>query len=152
MNVIGLAGRLPKSGSLWLAVVLVIFYAISSPAALAQATEMQTAEQYFSELQEALELTDEQVEKIEPIITEGRERQESILASYGIDLDSDEKPANLRRRTAMKMRGELKETREVMMEALSAVLTDEQLATYTEIQKDRAEEQRNAIRERIRGG
>lgn len=151
MKETGLAGRLPMSGSLWLAVALVIIYAMSSPAVWAQATEMHSAEQHVSELREALELTDEQVEKITPIISEGRERQKSILASYGIDLESDEKPENLGRRTAMKMRGELKDARKEMMESLSAVMTAEQLATYTEMQEERAEEQRNAIRDRIRG-
>lgn len=149
---IRLTDRLPMSRPLWLTALVVFLYALTSSAALAQATEMQTAEEFLAELQETLELSDAQSEEIKPIIIKGRESQKNILASYGIDLESDGRPEKLKRRTAMKMRGELKDARKAMMKELSAVLTDEQLETYTEMQEERAEEQRNAIRERIRGG
>ena len=96
-----------------------------------------------------LNLTDAQLERMAPALEESMATQQSILASYGIDLEDSRGPSTgLRPRDAMALRRDLQAVREETLEILGGILTEEQLEEFRQIQEERSTE----MRERIRGG
>jgi hypothetical protein len=96
-----------------------------------------------------LNLTDAQLELMAPALEESMATQQSILASYGIDLEDSRGPSTgLRPREAMALRRDLQSVREETLEILGGILTEEQLEEFRQIQEERSSE----MRERIRGG
>lgn len=117
--------------------------------AAAQTTDAQSSAAMATEMQEKLGLTDEQVQEMQPILETSRQQQSDILASYGIDFESDTKP-QLSRRQAMSVRKEMKAVRKAMLEQLESVLTEEQLDAFADMQEAQADERRAQLRERLR--
>lgn len=107
-------------------------------------------EEFRQRLEEArtrLDLTDEQAEQVGPILREGHEARQEVLREYGIHTGGRSGGANrLGFRQLRRLQRELNAVREQTLEDLDAVLTDEQLEAYKEIQ----EENRQAIREGLR--
>lgn len=93
-----------------------------------------------------LELTDEQVEAIRPILEGSFERRAAVLDEYGIELGGREKGARLGLRERRALRSDLKDEHKETIEALSEVLTDDQLAAYEAM----AEERRDKLKLRMR--
>ena len=106
-------------------------------------------EEMFAETKDRLDLSDEQVKKIEPILQSSYESQQAVLQKYGIDIESGEPPAHkLGFRKARAMGQELQTVRASTAEALEDILTKEQMREYETMQDER----RNKMRERIRAG
>ena len=139
----------PSSQRNWRAFVVALMLALFSPLACAQTIDPQDPEQYFAELQERLELTDEQIAELRPIVESSRQRQRDVLASYGFDMESDEAP-RIGRRDAMAIRKEMKSVRADLLRQVESVLTKTQYEAFAEMQEHQAEERRAAMRARFR--
>ena len=106
-------------------------------------------EEMIAETKARLDLTDEQAERVAPVLQSGFESQRSVLKKYGIDIESGEPPAQkLGFRKARAMGQELQTVRASTAEALEDILTKEQMREYETMQDER----RNKMRERIRAG
>lgn len=105
------------------------------------------AEERLEQVIENLELTDEQVEALRPIFQSSFELQAAVLERYGIDLSDGEQGGKLSRRERRKLRGDLKDQREMTEDAIAEVLTDEQFDAY----KEMVEERHDEMRERLKG-
>ena len=123
-----------------------------APAAAATAgqeeEQAEALQQRLEETRARLNLTDEQVDQVRPILRAGFEAMLEVFEEHGID------PANpsgsgrrLRLRQLRRLQQDLNALGERTLEELGAVLNDEQIEGYKEIQK----ENREAIRERLRG-
>ncbi len=116
--------------------------------AAAQEIDRAAIEERIDEIVERLELSDEQIEQISPILQDSMERQRAILESYGVDPanrgEGGQRPGM---RKARAMRKEMSEVREDSRGAMAEFLSDEQMDELQLIQ----EERRDALREKIRG-
>lgn len=111
----------------------------------AQAGQFQ---QHMEEARERLQLSDEQVQQMAPVMARSLESQQRILSSYGIDLESRSGPAQkLGPRQAMAMRDELTAVRADTVGALEGILTREQLDEFKRMQEERQAEIRARMRE-----
>ena len=116
--------------------------------AAAQDIDRTAVEERIDELVERLDLSDEQIEQISPILQDSMERQRAILESYGVDpAKRGEGGQRLGMRKARAMRKEMSEVRETSRGAMAEFLSDEQMDELQLIQ----EERRDALREKIRG-
>ncbi len=97
-----------------------------------------------------LQLTDEQVEQITPVMENHLEQTQIILSKYGIDLDNrgqgERKKLGLSK--ARQLGKELKTLRAKTTDELSQYLTDKQMATWQEIQQERRQQIRDRIKNR----
>ena len=113
----------------------------------ARTEQLEELRQRLEEARTRLDLTDEQVEQVRPILRAGSEALLGVLQEHGIDLRDRSGGANrLRFRQLRRLQRDLEAVREQTLEDLDEVLTDEQLEIYKEIQ----EENRQAMRERLR--
>ena len=112
-----------------------------------RAERLEAFQQRLEEARTRLDLTDEQVEQVRPILRTGFEALLDVLQEHGIDLQAGSGGAGrlgfLRLRRVQR---DLNAAREQTLEDLDDVLTDEQIETYREIQ----EENRQAMRARLR--
>ena len=97
---------------------------------------------------ERLALTDEQVERIEPVLRKSLEAQGELLAQRGFSRDGQQRRGgdrpNLREmRTLVR---EMDAIRETALEELGEVLDEKQLREYAEIQEERKAELRRRMR------
>ena len=112
-----------------------------------QAEPLEELRQRLEEARTRRNLTDEQVKQIRPILQARFKVMLSVLQEHGIDLQDRSGSANrLRFRQLRRLQRDLNAVREQVLEDLDGVLTDEQLEIYKEIQ----EENRQAMRERLR--
>ena len=107
-------------------------------------------EERLAETKARLDLTDEQIEQITPILEAGFDAQMAVLDKHGIDLQdrTDGEHERIGFRAMRALRGDLQEVRADTLEQLGDVLTDEQMAEYKKIQEERRAELRERIRER----
>lgn len=113
----------------------------------ARTEQLEELRQRLEEARTRLDLTDEQVEQVRPILRAGSEAILGVLQEHGIDLRDRSGGANrLGFRQLRRLQRDLNAVREQTLEELDAVLTDEQLEIYEEMQ----EENRQAMRERLR--
>lgn len=121
---------------------------MSSPLCHANDTRAAQLEQYLLEAKDRLQLTDDQVESVVPVLGESIDKQRDLLAQYGVDPDSS---GNTSRRIGLRdgraMKKELDEARSATLESVRDLLTTEQLEEFIHMQNER----RDAIRSRIRG-
>lgn len=107
------------------------------------------ADQSVQEIKTRLELTEHQVEQMTPIIERSIESRRKILSSYGIDLESGQRPEErLGFREARAMRQELSAASADTRDELKDILSEEQMAEFESMQ----EEKRAAFRDRLREG
>lgn len=112
-----------------------------------RAERLEVFQQRLEEARTRLDLTDEQVEQVRPIIRTEFEALLDVLQEYGIDLqDRSGGAGRLGFLRLRRLQRDVSAVREQTLEDLDGVLTDEQLETYKEIQ----EENRQAMRERLR--
>ena len=112
----------------------------------ARTEQLEALRQRLEEARIRLDLTDEQVEQVRPILRAGSEALAGVLQQHGIDLRDRSGGANrLRFRQLRRLQRDLNAVREQTLEDLEEVLADEQLEAYKEIQ----EENRRAMRERL---
>ena len=101
-------------------------------------------EQQIADIKERLALTDSQSEQIKPIIENSLATRREILKKYGIDPASGDRQ-NFKKLSfgdKRKLRGELKDAKIATDKKLEAILSDEQMDEYEEIQKERKEKLR----------
>ena len=113
----------------------------------AQTEQSEELRRRLEEARTRLDLTDEQVERVNPILRAGFEALQGVLQEHGVDLRDGAGGLNgLGFRQLRRLQRDLNAAREQTLEDLDAVLTDEQLETYQEMQ----EENQQAMRERLR--
>ena len=104
-------------------------------------------EERLAEAKDRLDLSDEQLEQVKPIMQAAAEAQRSILARYDIDLETQGGPGNrLGMRDARKLRSELSKVRVDTLEKLDGILTNEQLDEFKKLQEERRQEMKKRIR------
>lgn len=104
-------------------------------------------EDMFAETKARLDLTDEQVEQVTPILQSSFESRRAILLEYGIDIESRKPPAQkLGFRKARTLGKELDNVRASTLRELDSILTEEQMSEYVAMQNER----KNKMRERLR--
>ena len=107
------------------------------------------AEQRIEEAKLRLNLSDEQLEQLTPVLEQSVDAQRTIMASYGIDLDDLNDPGapkqRLGFRQAREMRGEMEAVRANTFGQLEGILTDEQLDEFRRMQEERRAEMRKRI-------
>lgn len=100
-----------------------------------------------AEMHERLALTDEQSEQIKPILIEHLERTSIVLQGFGINLKTGERPEKrLGFRQARQLKSELDVVSDDTSQALSTILSPEQMEEYEEIAEERREERRSRIK------
>lgn len=113
-----------------------------------ESVQTQLAEE-AAELKERLNLTEDQIEQMRPVLENSVERRLAILEKYDIDLenrDPDKKKPGYR--TLRKMRKDMNKSREQTNKELSNILSDEQLKEYKKIQDERKDKMRAKLKER----
>jgi hypothetical protein len=104
-------------------------------------------EQKIAQTKTRLELTEEQVQQITPILKASMESQKEILERYGIDVESRSRPeGKLGFRKARKLGKEMDAVRSETLNALSDYLDEQQITEFKKIQDER----KQATRERIK--
>ena len=104
-------------------------------------------EEFIAETKARLDLTDEQAEKITPILQSNFESRRAVLLKYGIDIESRKPPAQkLGFRKARTLGKEINKVRASTEKALEDILTKEQMSEYKTMQNER----KNKMRERLR--
>lgn len=123
----------------------------------ASAQEMDRAEKLeklrerLTETRARLNLTDDQIEQIRPILRAGMEAQIKVLEKHGIDIrDRSGERAQLGFRQLRRLGRDLDKVRERTVADLADVLTDAQIVEYKEIQKEHKTALRKRLRERGR--
>ena len=106
------------------------------------------AQEKLEQVIEELELTDEQVAAMRPILEASFERQAAVLEEHGVSLEDRSREDRLSRRERRALRSDLKDEREETMEALSEVLNDEQLEAYRDMAEERQDEMRSRLKNR----
>ena len=106
-------------------------------------------EDALAEMRRRLDLTDDQLEKVQPILQVAGEARRAILSRHGITLPPDGKPeTKLGILEARRLRNDLEKVEAEAIAQLDHILTAEQLDQYQKLQQ----EKRQSMRERILGG
>jgi len=132
----------------FLTIVALAGAVLTAPASAQDARQPSAVQraQFEARLQETrdrLGLTPEQEETVHPILVNSLEGSARILQRYGFD---GETRPDLSLRDRRKLRVELEALREQTDEALSTVLTPEQLTRYERIREERQDELRSRYR------
>lgn len=135
---------------------IALVLALAGESAAAAFQERQLSEEQIEQIRarmqetrERLNLTDEQIEEVAPILRAGFEAQMEVLEEHGIDIRNRSGERNrLRFRQLRRLRGDLDDVRERTVEELSAVLSEEQIEVYKEIQEERRQAMRARLRQR----
>ena len=131
------------------AVVLGMLILLTIQPAWADSDEDAQREQRLAEVQARLNLTDDQLGQIRPVLQDAAEAQRSVLRRYGIDLEAAGGPKpKLGMRDGRKLRGDLQKVKSDTRKQLEGILTKQQLKEFEKLQQERSEE----MRKRIRGG
>ena len=133
-----------------LTLLLVFFASLSTAAAQEQEDRSAQLEERVAEARQRLDLTDEQVAQMEPIIESGIEARLLVLEEYGIDPEArtSGQQGKLRLRQKRALTKELNEISAEVRDEMSEILTDEQLAEYEKIQEERRAEMRERVQAR----
>ena len=126
----------------FLALVVVV------PTAFAEDAPPAQFEQRLEDARLRLDLSDDQLALVRPILEKSRSEQQAIMASYGVDLENPGSPAEkLGLRKARAMRKELNAVQQATLAELDDVLTEAQLEDYKQMQDARRKEMRARMRE-----
>ncbi|MEL6359466.1 MAG: hypothetical protein AAFR21_00170 [Pseudomonadota bacterium] len=105
-------------------------------------------EERFQENSARLNLTDDQKTSLEPILKENFEKRQELMETYNVTGEKMSRKEMRKRRGELKaFRSEMDTLREETNTRVAAILSDEQMATWTTIQ----EENKEAMRARMRG-
>lgn len=104
-----------------------------------------------TEARDRLQLSDEQIEKLKPILRQQSQAMRKVLAKHGINLeDRSERSKRLGLRAARKLSRDLDEIRARTLAQIQEFLRPEQVAEYKKLQAERKKVLRQRIRERRR--
>jgi F0F1-type ATP synthase membrane subunit b/b' len=120
-----------------------------SPLIQADGDRAAQIEQRMEEAKARLNLSEEQLDQMAPVLEKSMEKRQAIFSNYGIDLESGNGSGRrLGFRQARAMKQELEAVRAETLNELDGILNDEQLDEFKRMQ----EERKGEMRERIRGG
>ena len=123
--------HLSSNSLLWFILLLIILTLIQAMPAMAfREKPCQDPEQIIATMQERLNLTDEQVEQIRPIVYEQSENRRELFEKY----------RSQGRQGRSAMREEMQEMRSETDARLAEILSDQQLQEYQKIQNQRCEQ------------
>ena len=138
----------------WLVSATLIGLMSSLTIGLAQQTDpdrVAELEARIEQTKQRLNLTDEQITEIEPILASNFDATMLVLENHGIEFDPDVPRGQRERPGFRKMRAiskDLQAVREETAVEMAKILTDEQMAEYRKIQEERRAELRDRIRAR----
>lgn len=124
-----------------------MFNLLTVQPAWASPDENTTREQRIAEVQKRLNLTDEQLTQVRPVLQDAADAQRSVLLKYGIDLEAEgaAKP-RLGMREGRKLRSDLQKVQADTQKLLAGILTQQQLKEFEKLQQERREEMQKRIR------
>lgn len=127
--------------------LLALMLSITALAANAQTPDL---EQQISDLKERLALSDSQAEQVRPVLEQSITLRREILKKYGIDAENRDRASfkKLSFRDKRMLGGELKDAKQATQQKLGVILSEEQLKTYEEIQRERKENLREHMKNR----
>lgn len=103
----------------------------------------------LTEARARLRLTDDQIERVRPILRSGLEAQARVLRKHGINLERRSgKDRRLGLRQLRRLGRDLDAVRKQTLEKLSGKLTDSQIEAYGKIQQERRQAMRKRLRQR----
>lgn len=110
-------------------------------------TEEQRAqlEQQVEEIRARLNLTEDQRNRLEPVLRRNFEQRAEVLQRYGVSKDRSER---LGFRKARALKSELEDLRTENDAEIATILDDRQMTEYRKIQEEMREEFRERMRER----
>ena len=138
----------------WIVAVTMTALTASLTTSLAQQADSDRVAEFEARIEQTkqrLNLTDEQIAQIEPILASSFEATALVLENHGIDLnpgaprDQRERPSF---RTMRAIGKDMQAVREETAAEMAEVLTDEQMEEYRKIQEERRVELRERIRAR----
>ena len=130
---------------LWASLVLAAL-----PAVQAEEDRAAQFEARMAETKARLNLSDEQVEQLTPILRSGFEAQMAVLEKNGIDFQNENSDDRERLgiRDARKLRKEMETVRVNTLDEVEKILSDEQFAEYEEILAERQKKMREMMKQR----
>jgi len=134
----------------WIAALWVTLTFAALPAVQAEENQAAMFEERIAETTARLNLSDEQVEQLTPILRSGFELQMALLKKHDIDFQhkNSDIQAKLGFRDSRKLRKEMKTIRANTSDEVEKILSEEQFAKYKEIQEERQKEMRQMIKKR----
>jgi len=134
----------------WIAALWMAFAIAALPAVQAEEDRAAQFEEQLAETKARLNLSDEQIEQLTPILRSGFEAQMAVLKENGIDLQNEDPGSRekLGFRDARKLRKDMKAVRANTSDEVEKILSDEQFAEYKEIQDERQKKMREKIKAR----
>ena len=134
----------------WITVLWMALAFAAIPATQAEEDRAAQFEERIAETKARLNLSDEQLEELTPILRSGFEAQMAVLEENGIDLQNEgpDSREKLGFRDARKLRKEMNAVRDNTSDEVEKILSDEQFAEYKEIQAERQKKMREMIKER----
>jgi hypothetical protein len=125
---------------------LIAMLAVGSLAIAGEDRAAQAQEQMKKTI-ERLDLTDEQIDRVKPILEDARASRQAIMGKYGVDPEGDAGSGKkLDMRQARAMRNELNAVQDGTNAELKKILSAEQFEEFKVIQQ----EVRDQVRERVR--
>jgi len=134
----------------WIAALWLALAITALPAAQTEEDRAAQFEARIAETKARLNLSDEQIEQLTPILESGFEAQMVVLEKNGIDLKNGD-PNNRKKlgfRAARKLGKEMDAARADTSDEVEKILSDEQFSEYKEIQAERKKKMREMIKER----
>ena len=140
-----------RLSSLLIAAITAVAVGIVSTASAQEVDRAEKLRERLTETRARLNLTDDQIEQIRPILRAGMEAQIKVLEKHGIDIrNRSGERARLGFRQLRRLGRDLDKVRERTVGDLADVLTDAQIAEYKKIQQERKAALRKRLRERGR--
>ena len=136
--------------SIRIAVLAMLAGGVAFPASWAEDDRAAQIEERIVETKERLDLSDEQIEQLTPVLKSGFEAQMAVLENHGINLENRDSGTQkkLGFREARKLRKDLDSVRDSTLEQIESIVTEEQFAEYKKIQDERKEKMREMIKNR----
>ena len=134
----------------WKAALLVALAFAALPVAQAEEDRAAQFEQRLTETKARLNLSDEQLEQLTPVLKSSFEAQMAVLEKHGIDLENrgSGNQKKLGFREARRLRNDLDVVRKSTLEQVEGILSEEQFSEYKKIQDERKKKMREMIKDR----
>lgn len=127
---------------------VLLMFVVTSHAAENKHDIVEKLEQGAAAMQQRLNLTDAQQEKMDVILEDSYRKQQAVLEKHGIAANNAQKREKLGLRKARQLGKDMADVRKDTRAAASEVLSEAQLAEFDKIQDERKAERRARLRER----
>lgn len=107
-----------------------------------------TIESRLEETKVRLNLTEEQVDQVFPVLENSANERQAILAKYGVDLENPELSGKLGMRQARAMKRELDAVGVETLASIEGILTEAQIKEFKQLQEERQAKMREQMRSR----